>query len=186
LVGTLAAAAGARIERILLPSRDAATIAAAQGHDADLVVTVGGTGFGREDHAGEALAASGSLIAHGIALRPGETAGCGMGGETPVLLVPGRLDAAFAATHALVLPCIDRLSGARPHEPPLSGPLTRKIASAVGMTEIVLLRRAGSALEPVAVGDLTLAAIGAAEAWLAVPPDSEGYAAGATVAAFLL
>jgi molybdopterin biosynthesis enzyme len=187
LVERLVAAAGARIERIRVPSRDAAAIAAAlQGRDADLLVIAGGTGFGREDHAAVALAASGSLIAHGVALRPGETAGCGLVGATPVILVPGRLDPALAASLVLVLPCLDRLMGAGPRLPTLAGPLTRKISSAVGMTEVVLLRRSGPGLEPLAVGDLTLAAMAGAEGWLAVPSDSEGFSAGATVAAFLL
>jgi molybdopterin molybdotransferase len=187
LLERLVAAAGARVERIRLPSRDAGTIAAAlQAHDADFLAVLGGTGFGREDHAGEALAASGSLIAHGIALRPGETAGCGLVGATPVILVPGRLEAALAATLTLVLPCLDHLMAATPRMPTVSGPLTRKVSSAVGMTEIVLLRRNGPGLEPLAVGDLTLSAMAGAEAWLAVPPDAEGFAAGATVAAFLL
>jgi molybdopterin molybdotransferase len=187
LLERLVAGAGARVERMRLPSRDAGAIAAALlAHDADFLAVVGGTGFGQEDHAGEVLAASGSLIAHGIALRPGETAGCGLVGATPVILVPGRLEAGLAATLALVLPCLDHTMGATRSVPTVSGPLTRKISSTVGMTEIVLLRRSGPGLEPLAVGDLTLSAIAGAEAWLAVPPDSEGLAAGATVAAFIL
>jgi molybdopterin biosynthesis enzyme len=39
---------------------------------------------------------------------------------------------------------------------------------------------------PLAVGDLPLTAIARARAWLVVPGDSEGYAAGTPVNAYLL
>jgi len=187
LVANLVEASGGIPERVHLRSREAASIAAAaRKQDGNLMVVIGGTGFGGEDHAAEALADAGSVMAHGIALRPGETAGCGVVGTTPVILVPGRLEAALATMLALGLPCLDHLMGAAPRRPLLSGRLTRKISSQVGMTEIVLLRRQGQDVEPLAVGDLTLAAVAAAEAWLIVPADSEGFARGDTVAAFLL
>ena len=187
LVARFAGAAGAVVGRTSLPSRDAPDIAQAlRKAEADLVVILGGTGLGREDHAPAALAASGSLLAHGIAIRPGETCGCGVVGTTPAILVPGFVDSALAATLTLVLPCLDHLMGAAPRLPALAGPLTRKVSSVVGMTEIVLLRRVGEALDPLAAGDLTLSAIAGAEAWLAILPDNEGFAAGETVGAFLL
>jgi molybdopterin biosynthesis enzyme len=186
-VARVAEAAGAAVEQVGLQSRDVDTIAgAAMEAASDLVLIVGGTGLGRHDHAAAALAACGSLITHGIALRPGETSGCGVLGTTPAILVPGRIEAALAATLMLVLPCLDHLMGATPRQPSLSGPLTRKVSSAVGLTEIVLLRGTGAGLEPLAAGDLTLAAIGTADGWLAVPPESEGFAAGETIRAFLL
>jgi molybdopterin molybdotransferase len=187
LVTRFAEAAGAAVERISPTSRDAKAMAGTlRDERSDLILIVGGTGLGQQDHAAEAVTAAGSLIAHGIALRPGETSGFGVVGTTPVILVPGRLESALATTLALVLPCLDHLMNAAPRLPSLSGPLTRKVSSAIGMTEVVLLRRMREELVPVAAGDLTFAAIASADAWLAVPPDSEGFAAGETVAVFLL
>ena len=187
LVARLIEAAGGLVHRVRAASREAAVIAAAlKEGDADLRVVVGGTGFGRADHAAEALAASGAVVAHGIAIRPGETAACGVVGDAPAILVPGRLDAALAATLMVVLPCLDHVSAAKPSGRQVSGPLTRKVVSAIGMADLVLLRRRDARLDPLAVADLTLATMAAAEAWLAVHPDSEGFAGGDTVAAFLL
>jgi molybdopterin molybdotransferase len=170
-----------------LRSRDVASIGAAlRQHGADLIVVVGGTGLGHADPAAEALAQGGSLIAYGLAMRPGETSGCGVVGATPVILAPDRAESALAATLVLVRPCLDHLLAAWPGRPCVSGRLTRKIVSTVGMTEIVLLRATGQDLEPIAVADVTLAAIAQADAWLAVAPDSEGFAAGETVTAFVL
>ena len=91
--------------------------------------------------------------------------------------LPGAPDQAFAAWWTLALPVLDRLSGRRPRKT-LNLPLARKIASGVGIAEIVLLERKQGAWMTLAVGDLSLDAIARAEAWLAVPGGAEGFAAG--------
>jgi molybdopterin molybdotransferase len=187
LVGACAEARGAAVERIALRSRDVGSIGAALRQEgADLIVVVGGTGLGHDDHAAEALAQAGALIAHGLALRPGETSGCGVVDTTPVILVPGRPEAALAAALLLVRPCLDHLMTASPERSCVSGRLTRKISSTIGMTELVMVRVNGHDLEPIAVADVTLAAIAQADAWLTVAPESEGCAAGETATAFVL
>jgi molybdopterin biosynthesis enzyme len=103
-----------------------------------------------------------------------------------VILVPGRFEAALAVTLMLVIPCLDYLMDATPRRATVSGSLTRKVASMVGLTDLVLLRKVEQGLEPLTTGDVTLTAIAAADAWLAVPPGSEGFAAGETVTAFPL
>ena len=59
-------------------------------------------------------------------------------GQVPVLALPGAPDQALAAWFALVLPALDRLSGAAA-APSDALPLARKIASSVGIAEIALL-----------------------------------------------
>jgi hypothetical protein len=54
------------------------------------------------------------------------------------------------------------------------------------MAEIVLLERRQGAWFTLAVGELSLEAIARAEAWLAVPGGSEGFAAGAPVDGYML
>ena len=80
---------------------------------------------------------------------------------------------------------LDRLSGLSPRQK-LTLPLARKIASSVGIAEIVLLEKIAGAWMPLAVGDISLETIARADAWLAVPGDSEGFAAGTPVDAFML
>jgi molybdopterin biosynthesis enzyme len=133
-----------------------------------------------------ALEGPGSVVAARLALRPGERARCGLIEKTPVLWCPARPEVALALALTMVAPCIDRLVGST--EPPcgVQARLTRKISSGLGFAEVALLRRAADGLEPLAVADLTLAAVAAADSWLLVPPESEGFAAGETVVAFPL
>jgi molybdopterin biosynthesis enzyme len=178
--------AGAEIVCVEAGGRDAHSIAAALNTEpCDLLITVGGTGVGRTDRAIEALAARGELLAHGIALRPGRTAAIGRIARYPVIALPGAPDQALAAWWTLALPVLDRLSGSEPR-PTRTLPLARKIASSVGIAEIVLLKSADGAWMPLATGELSLETIARADAWLAVPGGSEGYAAGTPVDAYML
>ena len=99
-------------------------------------------------------------------MQPGRTSAVGRIGNTPVVVLPGAPDQAFAAWWTLALPVLDRLSGRRPRKT-LNLPLARKIASGVGIAEVVLLERKGGAWMTLAVGELSLDAIARAEAWLA-------------------
>jgi molybdopterin molybdotransferase len=118
-------------------------------------------------------------------LQPGRTSAVGWIGKIPVVALPGAPDQALAAWWTLVLPALDRLSGLCPR-PAVTLPLARKVASSVGIAEIVLLERNHGAWMPLAVGDLSLDAVARADAWLAVPGRAEGFAAGTPVDAYML
>ena len=191
LIAESARNAGAEVVRTEAAARDAASIASAFDASAcDLLITIGGSGVGRTDATVAALAARGEVFAHGIALRPGRTTAVGRIATTPVIALPGAPDQAFAAWWALALPVLDRLSGRRPRKT-LNLPLARKIASGVGIAEMVLLeRKQGTRKQDtwttLAMGELSLDAIARAEAWLLVSGDAEGFAAGTPVDAYML
>jgi molybdopterin molybdotransferase len=147
----------------------------------DAIVAIGGTGSGRNDNAVQLLAREARLAVHGIALTPGETAALGFAGTRPVLLLPGRLDAALAVWLTLGRPLLQRLAGGRHDAPADTLPLARKVASAVGFAELVPVRRDGDAVEPLAARYLPLSSLARADGWILVPAGSEGYAAGTRV-----
>jgi molybdopterin molybdotransferase len=151
----------------------------------DLLITVGGTGVGRCDGAITALAQRGTVLAYGISLLPGRTTAVGNIANVPVIALPGQPDQALSGWWTLALPALDRLAARWPR-PTKSLPLARKIASAVGVAEIALLRQTQSEWVPLAVGDLSLDAIAGADAWCAIAADSEGIAAGMPVDAYML
>ncbi|MEA2942765.1 MAG: molybdopterin molybdotransferase [Bradyrhizobium sp.] len=186
LIADSARATGAEIIRAEADGREAKSIASAlDAEPCDLLITVGGTGLGRTDATIKALASRGEVLAHGIALRPGRTAAIGRIAKNPVIALPGAPDQALAGWWTLVLPLLDRLS-AREKRRTMTLPLARKIASSVGIAEIVLLKEADAAWMPLATGELSLETIARADAWLAVPGVSEGYAAGTPVDAYML
>ncbi len=186
LIAESARKAGAEVVSVEAAGRDADSIAGALVvGGCDLLLTVGGSGVGRSDATVTALALRGEVIAHGIALQPGRTTAVGRIDKTPVITLQGAPDQAFAAWWTLALPVLDRLSGRRPRQS-LKLPLQRKIASSVGIAEIVLLRRKHGGWVTLAVGDLSLDAIARAEAWRVVSGGTEGFAAGTPVDGYML
>lgn len=186
LISESARKAGADVARADAAGRDAASIARAlDAAGCDLLLTIGGSGVGRGDATVMALAQRGDVIAHGIALQPGRTSAIGRIGSTPVVALPGAPDQAIATWWALALPALDRLSGRRPRQT-VNLPLARKIASGVGIAEVVLLERRQGAWMTLAAGELSLEAMARAEAWLIVPGDAEGFAAGVPVDGYML
>lgn len=150
----------------------------ALSEDADAVIAVGGTGAGEKDTSVTMLARAGTVAIHGFGLSPGETSALGSAGKQPVLLLPARLDAALAAFLVVGDALLRTLTGA-PISPGMPVTLTRKIVSTVGLAEVVPVRRVDGGVEPLASGHWPMQAITRADGWVLVPPESEGFAAGA-------
>jgi molybdopterin biosynthesis enzyme len=186
LISESAVDAGADVIFTAAAARDRASIAAALDAGAcDMLLTIGGSGVGRTDAAVTALAQRGEVVVHGIALQPGRTSAVGWIGKIPVIALPGAPDSAITAWWTLALPVLDRLSGVRPR-PAVTLPLARKIASSVGIAEVVLLEKIEACWMPLVVGELSIERIARADAWLVVPGGSEGFAAGTPVDAYIL
>lgn len=152
--------------------------------EADLVLVAGRSGAGPDDVAAPAVqAAGGALALHGLALHPGGSAGLGtLPGGLPVLLLPGEPSACLAAYDMLAARLVRRLAGggvSLPY-PATDFALERKIASGIGLVEIVPVRLAGGRAHPAGVGSGLAGAV-RADGFVVVPEASEGYPAGATV-----
>jgi molybdopterin biosynthesis enzyme len=157
-------------------------IAGFQDHqDADAIIVVGGSGVGTHDNSVRALARAGRVVAHGIGLSPGETSAFGFIGSTPVLVIPGRLDAALAVWHVIGARIMTRLSGCT--DAPVVGhaKLTRKIASTIGLVEFVPVATEADMVTPLASGYLPWRVLAQATGYVLVPAQQEGFAPGTLV-----
>ena len=148
----------------------------------DAVIVIGGTGSGRRDVAVQEVVRRGRLEAHGVAICPGDTAAFGFVDERPVLLVPGRLDAALAVWLFIGRQLAAKLAGGIVDETPAIVPLGHKVTSTIGITELVPVSRSEGMAEPLGSGYLSFSSLTRSDGWIAVPADSEGFAAGAEVA----
>lgn len=172
------AGAGGRVT----DARGAAEFFSQPLNDAEAMIAVGGTGTGRGDEAVQALARHGQVDVHGIAVSPGETAAFGFISKAPVLLVPGRIDAALAVWLLIGRHLVAKLAGGMVDDFPAMLPLKRKVSSAIGTTELVPVACSAGAAEPLGSGYLSLTALARSDGWIIVPPECEGFAAGTPVA----
>jgi molybdopterin molybdotransferase len=156
---------------------------------ADVVLVAGGTGPGGNDEAAAALAEAGELALHGVALRPGDSAGAGRASGVPVFLLPGAPAACLWAYELLAGRAIRGLAGLGAGLPFETRTLrtARKVVSEIGMAEVCPVRCTGEGeVEPmVSFAEAGLSAAAEADGFVLVPEASEGYPQGAPLTVYL-
>ncbi len=188
LIMDLASRASADVHMSYVPeARLPGALRSVSGADLILMAGWGGAAFRAAVQALEGAAAE---VMQNFAAAPGSASACGLVAapdrRLPAILLPGRLEETLAAWLLLARPCLDRLAGFIGTRPAAALPLARKIASAPGMADLALVTRREDKWKPLAVGDMSWGAIAAADAWLAVSAESEGFAAGEIVEAEFL
>lgn len=166
-------------------STRAAMVAAMAGEPLDAILVAGRTGTGPDDEAPLALAEAGELAIHGIAVRPGGSAGMGLVGDVPVILLPGDPLACLCAYELFAGRLIRRLAGRNPDLPHSVREVEvgRKIVSAVGSVDLCQIRFVQDRVEPVGSAEFgSLPSAVRADGFILVPAPLEGYAPGARVA----
>lgn len=187
LVRTLAARDGGIAEDPVYPVRNGMSDALARP-DADLVLVIGGSGLGPNDHAADALSAAGETAFRGVAINPGETTTIGWVRATPVIMLPGPPLAALCAYDMIAGRAVRRLAGRDPALPYGTRRVTlaRKIASGLGRLDCCRVRVSRDSAEPLAVSDnRTLSTAVRADGFVLVPEQSEGFAEGAEVVVYM-
>ena len=182
---------GGIVAECVAVERDRSAITAALAEPAvDIVLLIGATGSGTDDHAAAAVAGAGEIAIHGVALRPGETTGLGRtAGGLPIVLLPGPAAACLWSYELFGGRAIRRLGGRGAELPYRSRELTTggKVVSSLGMTEIFPVRcGAGDTVEPLpSFAETGLMAAVSADGFVIVPEGSEGFPQGARVTVYL-
>ncbi len=152
---------------------------------ADLILTVGGTGMGFNDYTVAIAKELGSLLFHGVNLRPGESVAAASLPFAPAILLPGHPVAAAGAYECLAARLVRRLGGRAPDWPsaPRRLKLARKVSSTLGITDWCRVRFLDTeTVEPLPLsGPPSLGHLAQADGFLLIPPESEGYAPGSMV-----
>ncbi|GAA2752377.1 molybdopterin molybdotransferase MoeA [Amnibacterium kyonggiense] len=157
---------------------DPAAIRAATSADADVVVTVGGTGRSRVDRLRDALGDA-EVLADGVAMRPGHPALLArLPDGRPLLGLPGNPLAAVAVLLSFLPPLLDALTGSTALEA-VEAPVAVDLPGWPGGTSLVPCRWGEEGLEPAgAARPNMLRGLAASDVLAVVPP--EGVAAGET------
>jgi molybdopterin molybdotransferase len=188
LAALIARDGGEPMTRSPLPDRREVLRAALTETAADMTLIAGGSSVGQEDHAPGLIAELGELAVHGVALRPASPSGVGFIDGRPVFLLPGNPVSCLCAYDLFAGRAVRRLGGRPPGLPyrTVSLPLAAKIASAVGRVDYVRVRVHDGRAEPLAVsGASMLSTTTAADGFVLVPRDSEGFPAGHDVTVYL-
>lgn len=114
----------------------AALVAATTDHD--LVLVLSGSSAGSRDFTAHAVSQTGTLLVHGIAVRPGHPVIMGVVNQVPVIGVPGYPVSAALTGEIFMRPVLYHWLGQTPPpQPIIRATLTRKLVSPVGDDDFV-------------------------------------------------
>jgi putative molybdopterin biosynthesis protein len=126
------------------PADDRAQIIAAVREGAaraDLVIVIAGSSAGRDDHTAAVVEEAGTLLVHGVAVKPGHPVVLGVVDGTPVLGAPAIPSPAALTFELFALPLLAALEGAAAVErPPRAGAARRRLASSLGSDDWIACR----------------------------------------------
>jgi len=151
---------------------------------ADLVLVTGASSVGPEDCVPEIVARRGTLLFHGLALRPASPTGLGLVAGRPVFLIPGNPVSALCAYDLLAGRLVRRLGGRSPELPYRVArlPLARKVVSELGRLDYLRVQVVDGRAAPLTSrGAGVLTTTTRADGFVLVPADAEGYPEGASV-----
>jgi len=154
----------------------------------DVVLISGGSSVGQEDHAPRLVAEHGRLIFHGLAMRPSSPTGIGLWEDRLVFLLPGNPVSCLCAYDFFAGRAVRGLGGRNMDWPyrRLTAPLARKVSSMIGRLDYLRVRLIEGQVEPLSIsGAGVLTTTTRADGFVLIPPESEGYPAGALVEVFL-
>ncbi len=158
--------------------------------DHDLVLVLAGSSAGSKDFTARAVRALGTLLVHGVAVRPGHPVIMGMVHDVPVIGVPGYPVSAALTGEIFVRPLLYRWLGQTPpRHARIRATLTRKVVSPTGDDDFVRVTvgQVGdrTLVTPLARGAGVITSLVRADGLLHIPRFSEGLNIGSEVEVLL-
>ncbi len=171
------------------PDLARAFLRAAEGFD--ILVVNAGSSAGRDDYTAPLLAELGTLLVHGVAIRPGKPVILGELGGKPFVGLPGYPVSTILTAELFLRPLLGRWLGLpEPERPRARAVLSRSVTSPSGVDEFlrVKLARVGPKLVavPMARGAGTLTTLIRADGLVKIPVGVESWPEGTEVEAGLL
>jgi len=121
-------------------------------------VLSGGSSVGERDLILDVLRERGTVLFHGIAVKPGKPTAFGSIGDTPVFGMPGYPTSCLSNGYMLLLPFLRKMARLPPWTPrTVDARLARRVTSASGRHQFYTVRIVNGMAEPAfkASGDIT-------------------------------
>ncbi len=157
----------------------------------DMVLVSAGSSAGRDDYTSEIIASLGTVLVHGIAIKPGKPAVLGEARQKPVIGLPGYPVSAIVVMEEIVRETVDLYYARTPKAPQIvEGVLAKQIVSSLKYTEYVRvsLGKIGDTLSvsPLPRGAGVISSFTKADGMLVIDQNCEGLLAGERVQVRLL
>ena len=156
--------------------------------ECDAVLLSGGSSVGVKDAACRIIESMGSLLLHGIAIKPGKPTILGKTGCKPLVGLPGHPVAAYFITKLFVLPLLSRLMGRKQEAYTTTAKVTESISANHGRAQVHccrLERRDGELwATPIRGKSGLITTLAGADGYFIIDRDCEGLPRGAEIQVF--
>jgi putative molybdopterin biosynthesis protein len=157
----------------------------------DIVLLNAGSSAGREDYSAEAIREVGSVLYHGLAIKPGKPAILGYRGNKPILGVPGYPVSGIIVVEELLRPLVAALTKRRSYGDDFEeAVLSKAVVSSLKYEEFIRVRlgyvQDRLIASPLSRGSGVVSSFMKADGILNIPQGLEGYESGAAVRVRLL
>ena len=153
--------------------------------ECDAVLLSGGSSVGVKDAACRIIESMGSILLHGIAIKPGKPTILGKAGVKPLVGLPGHPVAAYFITKLFVLPLLSRLMGRKQEQYTATAKLTENVSANHGRAQYhcCRLERRGGALYayPIRGKSGLITTLAGADGYFCIERDCEGLPQGAEI-----
>jgi len=148
----------------------------------DMVVFSGGSSVGERDLILDVLRARGTVLFHGIAVKPGKPTAFGTIDGKPVFGMPGYPTSCLSNGYMFLVPFLRKCARLPPWEPhTVDAPITRRIVSTTGRHQFYTVKLVDGRAEPAfkASGDIT--SMANADGYIEIPAQTDVVEAGTIV-----
>lgn len=157
--------------------------------ECDCVLISGGSSVGEKDATCRVMAELGTLLFHGIAMKPGKPTIMAMIDGKPVIGLPGHPGAAFFVAHIFVRPLLGRLQGENCVTRRINAVLTEPVSANHGRAQYTAVYlvpdERGVAAVPIHSKSGLISSLAGSDGYFEIPRNCEGFPAGSTVAVTL-
>lgn len=156
----------------------------------DILLIGAGSSAGSKDFTRAVMEELGTVIRHGIAIKPGKPTVLGIIGQTPVIGIPGYPVSAYVSFREFVEPVLLELGGRRKYKQTLTAELSMDVTSSLKYAEYLRLRigkvRGRYVATPMQTGAGVSMSLVRADGIGVIPQDMEGMHAGEPIDAVLV
>ena len=153
--------------------------------ECDAVLLSGGSSVGVKDAACRIIESMGSLLLHGIAIKPGKPTILGKAGQKPLVGLPGHPVAAYFITKLFVLPLLGKLMGRKQEQYTVTARVTESIGANHGRAQYQccrLERKDGELYaSPIRGKSGLITTLAGADGYFCIDRDCEGLPKGAFI-----
>ena len=159
--------------------------------ECSMVIINAGSSAGRDDYSSNIIEKIGTVICHGIAIKPGKPTILGIAGDKPVIGVPGYPVSGITVVREIVIPILNILSKEKAYKRnTVKAVLGKRMVSSVKYREFICVKLGIVGENRIAVpqnrGAGVVSSFAKADGILEIPQDFEGYEVGETVEVALL